>query len=139
MNKKRLIRVAEDTSSKEAWVEEQLNNLTDDELFSLLTAYGLDSISNIYMNDEDVLNDELQYNYGSYVEAFREGRMAGDDFNWSDKYFTFNGYNHVVSFSNLADYVDLDRLAEDIVEDPDHSEVPQEIQDYLAEHSEEEE
>src|SRR5690606_29144615 len=65
----------------------------------------------IYCFDEDFFNT---YFDGRPMEAARA--MAFGNVNWSDEYITFDGYGNLESINDIDDYIDLDEIIEDILE-----------------------
>lgn len=74
------------------------NNLGDDE---------------IYSNDEDFFNLFFE---GKVIEAVRA--VSYGKFNYSDDYVKFNGYGNLESFNYPDDEIDINAIAEDIIENP---------------------
>lgn len=91
---------------------DQLNNMDSDTLFSVWGEYVNecgDASDMVFPNYEQ----ELNMTFPTVAEAVRA--VSCGDYNYSDDFFTFNGYGNVVSFNYADDDnspVDLPRLAD---------------------------
>jgi len=99
-------------------VQEYLNNLDDSEIVRIHNEYCQscnNSDDEIYNNDEDFFNTFFD---GKVLEAVRA--VSFGEYNYSDEYVVFNGYANLESFNNPSSHVDIDSIANDILENPEN-------------------
>lgn len=91
-------------------ITEILENMNDDELFTLWNDY----CANNSMSDNEVYEFD-----DDFFETYFEGRPAeaaralffGDVKNWNDAYITFNGYGNLKSSNYITDLISVGDLA----------------------------
>lgn len=94
-------------------VKEYLNNIFDDDLLHIYNnvqqelGYGDDEI---YNNDEEFFRTFFENDVWGVVQRIHFG-----DWNYSHSYVKFNGYGNLVSFNIISDHINLDELAENII------------------------
>ena len=69
----------------------------------------------IYENDEEFFETYFGENTMSAVRAAVYG-----DYNYTDEYVRFNGMGNLETLNDLEDVIDLEAIAEDILENPDN-------------------
>jgi hypothetical protein len=105
-----------------------LNNMYDDDLLTIHNSrelYGDDYIYGMYE-----LNDVLR---DCSVEQIIDMVCYGD-FNPRHSYFKFNGYGNLESFDYISDYIYIDEIAKDII-DNEESYGNDDIDDLLSDYS----
>lgn len=98
-------------------VKEYLDCLDDSELVNVNNEYcqNHNMDDEIYINDEDFFNTFFE---GKVLEAVRA--VSFGEYNYSHEYVVFNGYGNLESFNNPTDRVDIESIAEDILENPEN-------------------
>lgn len=95
-------------------VMEYLEGLDNSELVSIHNEYcqsGRNSDDEIWSNDEEFFDTFFS---GKVMEAVRA--VAYGEYSYSDDYVMFNGYANLESFNDPTDHIDLDAIADDILE-----------------------
>ena len=99
--------------SKIEQIKDYLENLSDDDLLYIYLNCcdeTEDFDSNIYSMDD----------FDEIMESTKPWEVARacyfGDFRPCDKYFEFNGYGNIVSFNYISDKVDIDEIANFIVD-----------------------
>jgi len=109
-------------------VKNYLNNDCDDsDLLTIHNTYSQENSSDdeIYNNDEDFFNTFFD---GKVLEAVRA--VCFGDYRYSDDYVMFNGYANLESFNNVSDKIDIDTLADDILENPERYDIELEDEEF---------
>ena len=80
-------------------------------------------IHNQYCENINNMDDQIFYNDEEFFEMFFNGRtteliraMEYGDHRTSDKFVKFNGYANLESFNDVASEIDINCIAEDILE-----------------------
>lgn len=96
--------------NKKDQIKEYLKGLNDSELLSIYNEFATETYDNdIYTMDEF---DEICEGMTATDIA---RRIYNGDFRPNDEYFTFNGYDNLISTDFLEDFIDFDDLADYIV------------------------
>jgi hypothetical protein len=99
-------------------VLEYLEGLSDSELMGVHNDFCQsinDGDNLIHDNDEDFFEMYFENDVIGAVRAASYG-----EYNFNDKYVKFNGYANLESFDTVADHVDLDDIANNILESPEN-------------------
>ena len=91
---------------------EYLDGLDDESLVDIHNQYCNENNTDdtIYYNDEDFFNTM----FSNVDEAVRA--VCYGEYNYTDKYVTFNGYANLVSFNYPDDHIDVSEIAQDILD-----------------------
>ncbi len=111
-------------------VKEYLNDLTNDDLVNIWNEYARehDSDNEIYNNEEEFFQTFFD---GRLMEAIRA--IAFGEYRYQDEYIKFDGYANLETFNDPLPYIDIEELANAILENP------QDFYDIEIEDEEEEE
>jgi hypothetical protein len=93
-----------------------LNSLDDNELVNFHNIYCQNQNNGddeIYTNDEEFFNIFFE---GKVLEAVRA--VSFGEYNYSHDYVKFNGYGNLISFNSPSDEIDLNEIANEILENP---------------------
>ena len=96
-------------------VTEYLNGLTSSELVERWNEYARehDGDNEIFNNDEDFFNTFFD---GKVLEAVRA--ISFGDYRYNDDYIKFDGYANLETFNDPSDHIDINELAEAIIDHP---------------------
>jgi hypothetical protein len=95
---------------------EYLQDLSNDEKVQIHNTYCQeigDGDDEIHENDEEFFNTYFESDVMGAVRAASFG-----NYNYSQDYIKFNGYGNLDTFSNPDEYIDLDAIADNILENP---------------------
>lgn len=99
-------------------VKEYLNGLDNSKLVNIHNEFCQSTNNNddeIYTNDEDFFNTFFD---GKVIEAVRAASYG--EYNYSNDYVMFDGYANLQSFSDPSGNIDIEGIAEDILENPEN-------------------
>ena len=119
-------------------VKDWLESVTDGELFTLWNEYARENNP----DDEIFENDEYFFDevYGRDVMGAVRAISFGD-YTYSNEYLQFNGYGNIESFDGyeIKDKIDMDYLAQDILDNPNNYCDLDDLDEMLEEEESEEE
>ena len=98
-----------------------INDLDNNDTIQLHNTYCQE---NNYSDDEIYTNDEEFFNMffeGKVIEAVRA--VSYGEYKYSDKYVKFNGYGNLESFNNYENHIDINAIANDILENPERYDI----------------
>jgi hypothetical protein len=101
--------------------KDYLNCLSNSELVSIHNEYCQstnNSDDEIYTNDEEFFNTFFD---GKVIEAVRA--ISYGEYNFNNEYVTFNGYANLESFDDPTSNVDIESIANDILENPENYDI----------------
>jgi hypothetical protein len=101
--------------------KDYLNCLSNSELVSIHNKYCQstnNSDDEIYTNDEEFFNTFFD---GKVIEAVRA--ISYGEYNFNNEYVTFNGYANLESFDDPTSNVDIESIANDILENPENYDI----------------
>ena len=111
-------------------IKEYLKAINDSKLIehynTMCQEYDMDRY--IYDNDEHFFNDHFGQDVIKAVQATQYG-----DYRYSDYYVDYDGYGNLHSFSSPSDFIDIDELAEFIIDNPDAFDYDDDLMDLLEE------
>ena len=105
---------------------EALEEMDEDEALDLGNAYrSSDYTDPLCVNDEDTINDELRG-----LDAYTILQMA-ENWNENDQYFSGNGYGEFGTTDDVWEGIDLEDLADDLLNGAYHRHITSDIQEIL--------
>ena len=97
-------------------VKEFLNNSNTDTLVAFHNQYCQNcnySDNEIFTNDDEFFNTFFE---GRVIEAVRA--VAYGEYNYSHEYVQFDGYGNLISFNDPETYIDIEEIAQNILDEP---------------------
>jgi len=118
-------------------VKDWLESKDNEELRTLWNEYAVENSPDdeIFENDEYFFNDFYGQDVMGAIRAISYG-----NYNFRNEYLQFNGYGNIESFDcyEIKDKIDMDVLAEDILENPKNYYDLDDLEELLEESEEEE-
>ena len=117
-------------------VKDWLESKDNEELRTIWNEYAVENSPDdeIFENDEYFFNDFYGQDVMGAIRAISYG-----DYNFRNEYLQFNGYGNIESFDDyeIKDKIDMDVLAEDILENPKNYYDLDDLEELLEESEEE--